>query len=48
MKSLLILFLLGCVYYQCKAGDGEYAVNKISADLLKNANAVKRFETISF
>ncbi|MBI3139182.1 MAG: DUF3857 domain-containing protein [Sphingobacteriales bacterium] len=30
------------------AGDGEYAVTKIPAVLLKNANAVKRMEQISF
>jgi len=30
------------------AGDGEYAVSKIPAALLKDANAVKRMEKISF
>src|SRR5436853_3241693 len=30
------------------AGDGEYAVSKIPAALLKNANAVLRFEDIKF
>ncbi len=30
------------------AGDGEYAVFRIPTELLKNANAVKRIETISF
>src|SRR5215510_12944431 len=30
------------------AGDGEYAVSKIPAALLKNANAVLRFEDVKF
>lgn len=41
----LFIFLLNNTLY---AGDGEYAVSKISAALLKNADAVLRFEELRF
>ncbi len=41
-KGLTILMAL-CVCLSLLAGDGEYAVAKIPAALLKNANVVKRF-----
>jgi hypothetical protein len=38
--------IFGCLLFACKlfAGDGDYAVSKISPALLKNANAVLRLE----
>lgn len=48
MKRLFIVFILGCLLGHVKAGDGDYAVSKIPASLLKDANAVKRFEEIRF
>ena len=39
----VLMVLLNNVLY---AGDGDYAVSKISPALLKNANAVLRFEEI--
>ena len=41
----LLLFLPGLLSY---AGEGDYAVSRIPAALLKNANAVKRTEEILF
>jgi hypothetical protein len=47
-KQLIIafLFMLSCL--QSFAGEGEYAVSKIPAALLKNAHVIKRMEIISF
>lgn len=49
MKKLLILpglFFLFTI--RLLAGDGDYAVSKISAGLLKNANVIKRMEELRF
>lgn len=43
--SLISLFLLSQSLW---AGNGDYAVSKIPAALLKNAHAVKRMETLRF
>ena len=48
MKLLLILLLNGIAMSQAFAGEGDYAVSKIPAPLLVNANAVKRYEDIRF
>ncbi|MEJ7767513.1 MAG: DUF3857 domain-containing protein [Chitinophagaceae bacterium] len=48
MKPLIIFFLALSPYYYALAGEGDYAVNKIPAALLLNANAVKRYEDIRF
>ena len=42
--AITLFFPVFSVY----AGDPEYAVNKIPAELLKDANAVKRFEELRF
>lgn len=47
-KKKIILLLLVFVSLAASAGDGEYAVAKIPAALLKGADAVKRTERISF
>ncbi len=49
MKSgiaAIVIFLLSSL--SSFAGDGEYAVSKIPAELLKNASVVKRMETERF
>jgi hypothetical protein len=48
MKRLILIniFIINVVFLY--AGDGEYAVSKISSALMKNANAVLRFEDIKF
>ncbi|MDB5223965.1 MAG: hypothetical protein JWN83_2632 [Chitinophagaceae bacterium] len=43
---LLIIFSVTC--FNSHADDRNYAANKISAELLKNANVVKRFEEVKF
>jgi hypothetical protein len=43
---LINIFIINVFFLY--AGDGEYAVSKISAALMKNANAVLRFEEIKF
>lgn len=50
MKKLLLFIMAPFVFLaSSKAGEGEgYAVNKIPAALLKNADAVKRMEDIRF
>src|SRR4051812_41579744 len=48
MKRILFTALSLLVFLVSKAGDGEYAVDKIPAELLKHAHAVKRFEEIRF
>src|SRR5947207_1734324 len=48
MKKLFFIIacsIIGTVLY---AGDGDYAASKISPALLKNANAVLRFENLKF
>lgn len=47
-KKSLFLILALCTAVMLHAGDGDYAVSKISPALLKGANAVKRMENISF
>ena len=46
MKQFFLLssFLLAATI--CFAGDGDYAVSKISAELTKNADAVLRMEDL--
>jgi Domain of Unknown Function with PDB structure (DUF3857) len=46
-RVLIILFLMQSGL-QIFAGDGEYAVSKIPAALLKNAHAVKRFGEVRY
>jgi hypothetical protein len=46
LAILWIVFLFPAV--NVLAGEGEYAVSRISPALLKNANAVVRFEQIRF
>ncbi len=46
MRIIIIMLLF--ISVKGFAGDGEYAISKIPAELLKNANAVKRFEEIKF
>jgi len=48
MKKLLLIIAITTSGKFLYAGDGEYAVSKISPSLLKNANAVLRFEEIKF
>lgn len=48
MKRLLIFIIVIAVAIQSRAGDIEYAVNKIPVALLKNAHAVKRYEDKRF
>ena len=47
-QRLLFTLLLLLIVQASFAGDGEYAVSKIPAALLKNAHVVKRMEHISF
>lgn len=48
MKFLLIILLNGIALSRAFAGEGDYAVGRIPANLLINANAVKRYEDIRF
>ena len=48
MKKLFLIMVIIARHTFLYAGDGEYAVSKISPDLMKNANAVLRFEDIKF
>src|SRR6185295_1824558 len=49
MKSLLTsLCILICAMGSATGGDNDYSFANIPASLLKNANAVKRMEEISF
>jgi len=48
MKKLLLIIVVITHQIFLYAGDGEYAVSKISPALMKNANAVLRFEDIKF
>ena len=48
MKGLLLIIVVITHHVFLYAGDGEYAVSKISPALMKNANAVLRFEDIKF
>lgn len=45
-KSIILAALL--VSATCFASDGDYAVSKINASLMKNADAVLRYENITF
>ena len=48
MKNCLFIIASLAAPMLAQAGDGDYAVSKISPALLKNANAVLRFEQIRF
>src|SRR3954463_11479492 len=48
MKKFLSTIILAMAVLALQAADGEYAVSKIPADLLKDAHVVKRFEDIRF
>ena len=48
MKRLILINIFIINVFFLYAGDGEYAVSKISPALMKNANAVLRFEEIKF
>jgi len=48
MKKLFFIIVYLVTGHFLFAGDGDYAVSKISPALLKNANAVLRFENIKF
>ena len=48
MKKLFLIILIITRHIFLYAGDGEYAVSKISPALIKNANAVLRLEEIKF
>jgi hypothetical protein len=47
-KRLTIAFVFIFYFLSCFAGEGDYAVSKIPADLLKHAHVIKRMEKISF
>ena len=47
-KPLLLNFIFVFTFFSLSAGDGDYAVSKIPAALLKNANAILRHENITF
>ncbi|MEJ0105671.1 MAG: DUF3857 domain-containing protein [Bacteroidota bacterium] len=48
-KQIIFFISLGLILTgACYAGDGDYAVSKISARLLKNADAVLRMEDVKF
>jgi hypothetical protein len=40
-EKIVIIFLLMSFSLSVRAGDGEYSVSKIPADLLKNAHVIK-------
>jgi len=48
MKKIFLIIICSLPVIALFAGDGDYAVSKISPDLLKNANAVLRLEEIRF
>lgn len=48
MKNIFFIIAFLTTATWVRAGDGDYAVSKISPALLKNANAVLRFEDIRF
>ena len=48
MRRLMIGLIAACIPGWILAGEGEYAVANIPPRLLKNANAVKRMEHLSF
>src|SRR5690242_14482129 len=48
MKKIFLIIFSHLSGYFLYAGSGDYAVSKISPALLKNANAVLRFEDIKF
>src|SRR5689334_3869326 len=48
MKRSILAIVCAFSVFFLHAGDGEYAVSKISPDLVKNANAVLRLEEIEF
>src|SRR5258706_1777710 len=50
MNKQIIFFISLCLMLtgSCYGGDGDSAVSKISAALLKNANAVLRMEDVKF
>jgi hypothetical protein len=48
MKKLILAIGFLIVVFSLHAGDGDYAVSKISPALLKNADAVLRLEELSF
>ena len=47
-KRIAVLIWCTCLSLSLMAGEGEYAVSRIPAALLKNAHVVKRMEKISF
>ena len=47
-KYCACISVLLCLSVNVLAGDGDYAVSKIPADLLKNADVVKRAEEVRF
>lgn len=47
-RKLLFGAILLCGTHLLYAGEGDYAVGKIPAGLIKNANAIKRMETCRF
>src|ERR1044072_310446 len=48
MKKLFLVMFVVTRHVFLYAGDGEYAVSKIPAALMKNANAVLRFDETKF
>ncbi len=48
MKKFFFIVAFSITGFFLHAGDGDYAVSKIPAELLKNANVVKRIEIINF
>lgn len=47
-KIILVSITAWLITFSCFAGDGDYAVSKISADLMKKADVVKRHEDKRF
>jgi hypothetical protein len=47
-KRIFVTIYFLCAVFSLHAGDGDYAVSKISPALLKNADAVLRLEELSF
>lgn len=47
-KYCTCIYILLCLSVNVLAGDGDYAVSKIPAELLKNADVVKRMEEVRF
>lgn len=48
MKKIAVLLALALNFFQCYAGDIDYAISKIPAELLLKANVVKRYEDFRF